>query len=302
MGDYTGIEWADATRNPLRGTRGSWACVKVSEGCANCYAERLNMRFGGPPYTMDADTLRLDEAALTLPSRWKRPRLVFVCSMTDLFAEEVPDAWIDKVFGVMAMAPQHTFQVLTKRATRMKDFLRARSFRPRLAIRIGFLMEPQLDDCPFLPNVWLGVSAENQARADERIPELLDTPAAVRWISAEPMLGPIDIGSYMPDKLQQFVDRGGPFLDWVVAGGESGGPEARAMVAQYGNGPKLYPKPWAVKALAAMRDECAAARVPFFFKQWGGRSAKAGGALLAGKEHREMPAGYSEGRGLKASG
>jgi protein gp37 len=252
MSDRTGIEWTDATWNPIRGIRGKWSCVKVSPGCEHCYAEALNVRFGGPAYKVGADELRLDEAILEQPLRWRRPRRIFVCSMTDLFEERSHVDWIARVFRVMAQARQHTFQVLTKRADRARDVLNSRHF----------LAE---SDGPWpLRNVWLGVSAEDQQRADERIPDLLRTPAAVRWVSLEPLLGPIDLRHLVAagtifcgaDALD---DPGmglfGTRLDWVVVGGESG-PGAR---------------PCDLAWIRSVRDQCRAAGVPCFVKQLGAR-------------------------------
>ncbi|HJQ57599.1 MAG TPA: phage Gp37/Gp68 family protein, partial [Vineibacter sp.] len=214
-----------------------------------------------------------NEAWLTQPLAWRRPRRIFVCAHGDLFYEDVPDAWIDRVFVVMAQAPQHTFIVLSKRSARMRRYLvEVRDKRP---IMPGAFPWP-------LPNVWLGVSAEDQRRADERIPDLLATPAAVRFISAEPLLAPIDLrhiqaprfvpedheidwkfdalqtGDYYDFESGGFWTSGdGPHRDaainWVIVGGESG-PGARPM----------HPD-WA----RSLRDQCAAAGVPFFFKQWG---------------------------------
>ena len=232
---------------------------------------------------------------LTQPLRWKRPRRIFVNSMSDLFAEGVADATIDKVFAVMALCPQHTFQVLTKRPERMRDYMRGAGRRVGdiaiiNAIRRGDPRGDQWgreDNFPWpLPNVWLGVSTEDQARAGERIPILLNTPAAVRFISAEPLLGHIDLQRYVElchgdrdgdclhDRCPQVRD-GEPIstgrhcpldrwndadegerpviLDWVIVGGESG-PGARPMQPDW---------------VRQIRDDCAAAGVPFFFKQWG---------------------------------
>jgi protein gp37 len=256
MSDGTKIEWTDATWNPITG------CSVVSAGCKHCYAMKLAgtrlqhhpSRAGltvdtknGPVWTGE---VRFNEQWLDQPLRWKKPRMVFVCAHADLFHEAVPDEWIDRVFAAMELASQHTFQVLTKRADRMRKYLRFRQV--------------------VLPNVWLGVSVEDQAAADERIPLLLDTPAAVRWVSAEPLLGPVDLTrvmhqqkhsgwSFRWDSLTGFRGHqcGGSDnnsrLDWVIVGGESG-PKARPM----------HPA-WA----RSLRDQCAAAGVPFLFKQWG---------------------------------
>lgn len=276
MADGTKIEWTDATWNPVTG------CAVVSPGCTNCYAMRLAgtrlrhiaSRAGltreskaGPVWTGET---RLNEAELRKPLRWRRPRRIFVCAHGDLFAESVPDDWIDRVFAVMALAPQHTFQVLTKRARRMRDYLGARAgdwqtvwpdanppgslqisrYEQRLIMGGAPWENLQPPSFP-LANVWLGVSAEDQTRADERIPDLLATPAAVRWVSAEPLLGPIDFARVMVD--------GDPRLDWIVVGGESGA-GARPM----------HPA-WA----RSIRDQCAEAGVPFFMKQMSGATKRA---------------------------
>lgn len=231
MADKTGIEWTDATWNPVTG------CAKVSAGCKHCYAERNWGRLQHlPAYAGRAFTDVATHAdRLLQPLSWKRPRRIFVNSMSDLFHQDIHDDFIGMVFRTMARAPQHTFQVLTKRAERMQRLLT----HPKMRGFVG--------DAPWpLPNVWIGVSVEDQATADERIPLLLDTPAAVRWISAEPLLAPIDLAEHGL--------HGGPGqLDWVVVGGESG-PKARPMHPEWARG---------------LRDQCAAAAVPFLFKQWG---------------------------------
>lgn len=298
MGDKTAIEWADATWNPIRGVKGTWSCVKVSPGCQYCYAERLNVRRGGPEYKVGADDLRLDEEILTQPLRWKRPRRIFVCSMTDLFEERVPDEWIARIFDVMTQCngryvdspSRHIFQVLTKRAERMCRFME----RFIAARGTDWLSDHG-------SRIWLGVSVENQATADERIPWLLKTPAAVRFLSVEPLLGPIDL------RLGSLDSYGSPVtsvayrwehLHWVIVGGESGGPPERALVA-YGalgaslGGPQVAPnyfvKPEALEWVRSLRDQCQAAGVPFFFKAWGGPTSKSAGRLLDGKEWSEYP-------------
>lgn len=300
MADRSKIEWTNATWNPITG------CSVVSPGCTNCYAMALAgtrlrhhpSRAGltretkaGPVWTGD---VRLNAEWLDQPLRWKRPRRIFVCAHGDLFHEAVPDEWIDRVFAVMALAPQHTFQVLTKRAARMREMLRAVK-RPGLPERVisvlsrramaGEISKTDYENAcrrptTSLPNVWLGVSAEDQARADERIPHLLATPAAVRFISAEPLLGPIDLVQAMTtdDALRVLVGNkldGHPrdargSIHWVIVGGESG-PGARPM----------HPD-WARQ----LRDQCEQAGIPFFFKQWGTPGAP---RLLDGCEHNGMP-------------
>lgn len=256
MSDKAKIEWTDATWNPVTG------CTKVSSGCKHCYAEREWPRLTKlvPAYAGRAFTdVRTHEDRLGQPLRWKKPRKVFVNSMSDLFHPDVPDEFIDRVFEVMALSQQHTFQVLTKRADRMQDYV-TRLNGGRLRNRLLMVDAPNSALAWPLPNVWLGVSVEDQASADERIPLLLDTPAAVRWISAEPLLGPVsfrwakwhDYSHRQPGFVHNHLD-GMRGIDWVVVGGESG-PKARPM----------HPD-WA----RSLRDQCASAGVPFLFKQWG---------------------------------
>jgi protein gp37 len=232
----TSIEWTEATWNPVSG------CSKVSPGCAHCYAERLSLRFRTTqkPWLpeFEAENVVLHPERLDQPLRWRRPRLIFVNSMSDLFHERVPLSFIRRVFDVMADADRHVFQILTKRHRRLST----------LASRLSW---PD--------NVWMGVSIENK-RWIERADHLRRVPAAVRFISAEPLLGPLDE-----------LDLAG--IHWLIAGGESG-PGARPV------------KPEWVRAL---RDRCATDEVSFFFKQWGGATAKAGGRSLDGEEYSEMP-------------
>ncbi|AWH14464.1 Gp37/Gp68 family protein [Mycobacterium phage TChen] len=237
MSDNTGIEWTDATWNPVTG------CTEVSPGCDHCYAKTFAERWRGTPghYFENGFDVQLRPDKLDQPLRWRKPRKIFVNSMADLFHDQVPDQYIAGVFAVMARAPQHTFQVLTKRHGRMRSLLNEHDFAARVC---------GADDIAWpLPNVWLGVSTEDQKWADVRIPALLDTPAAIRFISAEPLLGAID--------LYTTPTGGAPFwgsqLDWVIVGGESG-PSARPM----------HPD-WA----RSLRDQCQAAGVPFLFKQHG---------------------------------
>ncbi|MUO84844.1 phage Gp37/Gp68 family protein [Agrobacterium vitis] len=280
MADNTKIEWTDATWNPITG------CSIVSPGCTNCYAMKLaGTRLQHHPsragLTKDSKAgpvwngqVRFNDGWLTQPLQWKKPRMIFVCAHGDLFAEGVPDEWIDKVFAVMALAPHHTFQVLTKRPERMREYLRDDMVCSRIGEqqrKIDDDMTAYTDigvDAPFpLPNVWLGVSVEDQPRAEQRIPILLDTPAAIRWISAEPLLGGFDLRK-LPSVIFAAdinaltgtlrwdggpTETGGQRLDWVVAGGESGR-----------NARPMHPD-WA----RSLRDQCAAAGVPFLFKQWG---------------------------------
>jgi protein gp37 len=344
----TSIEWTDATWNPVAG------CAIVSPGCTNCYAMKLagtrhrhlpsrsgltRQTKAGPVWTGE---VRFNAPTLEQPLHWRRARKIFVCAHGDLFAEGVPDEWIDRVFAVMGLCPQHVFQVLTKRPERMRAYLK--SFGQRLGeIMAARVPHPTgeaplwdlLDAAAFcrpLPNVWLGVSVEDQKRADERIPVLLDTPAAVRWISAEPLLGPVNIGPWiptcyecgascglrlsgMPDverctecgeacgpDTEPVVSEGcpkcagelepvcpdcghymvyqhpdTPNLDWVVVGGESG------------SGARPMHPDWA----RCLRDQCAAADVPFHFKQWGAwREAAEGDVFDTSKGRSARPPAF----------
>jgi protein gp37 len=238
MSDGTAIQWTEATWNPITG------CSVVSPGCTNCYAMKLAgtrlkhhpSRAGltrdtkaGPVWTGE---VRFNKDWLVQPLNWQRPRMIFVVAHGDLFHGNVPDDWLDRIFVTMFLAEQHTFQVLTKRPERARAYLSDPATLRRLADRL-------VEQPPWpLPNVWLGTSVEDQQRADERIPVLLDTPAAVRWLSCEPLLGPVNLLNAMS-------------IDWVVAGGESG-PGARPM-----------DEGWA----RSLRDQCTAAGVPFFCKQ-----------------------------------
>lgn len=247
MADNSTIEWTEATWNPLTG------CTKVSPGCDHCYAETFAERFRGVPghHFEQGFDLQLRPERLQQPIRWKRPRRIFVNSMSDLFHAGVPETFIASVFAAMSLAPQHTFQMLTKRHARMRSLLNDPEFEPtvrqmaRAMKYSGGRSDPRMDDRNYqtwpLPNVWLGVSVEDQHWAGIRIPALEATPAAVRWISAEPLLGYVRIAAW--------IDH----LDWVVVGGESG-PGARPM----------HPK-WA----RSLRDVCAASGTPFLFKQRG---------------------------------
>ncbi|MFJ6061639.1 DUF5131 family protein [Streptomyces tendae] len=272
MADHTTIEWTDRTWNPVTG------CTKVSPGCDNCYAETIAHRFSGSKAFPNGFDVTQHEARTSRPLRWKKPARVFVNSMSDLFHADVPAEFIARVFAVMALTPQHTYQVLTKRPGRMRSLLSNRDFRA-LVDDHREQLHPGCGDFAWpLPNVWLGVSVENQRWADIRIPALLETPAVVRFLSCEPLLGPLDLfGPIVPGRGRpkltywldgrpgwgpdQTDDRGrvfqemtvGPRLDWVIVGGESG-PKARAM----------HPE-WA----RTIRDQCQQAGVPFFFKQWG---------------------------------
>lgn len=281
MGSQSDIEWTDATwtplkaRNPKDGKTG-WHCVKISPACTRCYAATFNMRRlpnGGTGLdyvaTSDAETY-LDEKTLLQPLGWRKPKRVFVCSMTDLFGEWVTDEIIDRVFAVMALCPQHTFQVLTKRADRMADYCNAigktrriMSIARELAAGRGTAMMNRAAVQVFpLPNVWLGVSVENQKYADERIPHLLNTPAAVRFLSIEPLLGPVNFMRVLVEhKLSLGAGKSlrpenmpvAPKLHWSIVGGESGR-EARPMNPHW-----VYD----------IRDQCRASGTAFFLKQFG---------------------------------
>jgi protein gp37 len=239
----TSIEWATDVWNPTTG------CDRVSPGCAHCYAldmaARLK-RFGQPKYQKDGAQrssgpgfgVTLHRQTLTAPLRWRKPRVIFVNSMSDLFHEEIPDAYIHEVFDVMARAPQHTFQVLTKRHERLTQLA---------------------DELRWPNNVWMGVSIENR-RLVHRADHLRGVPAAVRFISAEPLLGPLD-GLELEG------------IDWLIAGGESG-PRHRPVREAW---------------VTALRDQSLDEGIAFFFKQWGGRQPTSGGRLLEGREWSEMP-------------
>ncbi len=253
VSDRTKIEWSDATWNPVTG------CTEVSAGCDHCYAKTFAERWRGTPghYFERGFDVQLRPDKLDQPLRWTRPRRIFVNSMSDLFHDQVPDEYIAQVFAVMALAERHTFQLLTKRHGRMRALLRDSEFQQLVYEAWGTLDTPKgtpsMEDWPWpgwpLPNVHLGVSTENQQWADIRIPALLDTPAAVRFISAEPLLGPIDF------RRVPGFNRIGLDLSnwWVIVGGESG----------HGARP-MHPE-WA----RSLHRQCETAGVPFLFKQWG---------------------------------
>jgi protein gp37 len=239
MSEHSSIEWTDATWNPVRG------CTKISPGCAHCYAETFAERFRGVPghpYEQGFD-LRLVPEKLSEPLRWPSSRMIFVNSMSDLFHEDIPDDFIIDVVRVMELASWHTFQVLTKRSDRLRDLLRG-----------------ALDFAGSLRHIWWGVSVENQRHGLPRIDNLRSAPAAVRFLSIEPLLE--DLGTL---NLQG--------INWVIVGGESGA-RARAMEPEW---------------VLSIRDQCHAANVPFFFKQWGGVRKKQAGRILAGKIHDGLP-------------
>jgi protein gp37 len=234
MADRSAIEWTEATWNPVTG------CSKVSPGCAHCYAETFAERWRGVPghpYEQGFE-LRLWPKRLEQPLRWTRPRMIFVNSMSDLFHEDIAAEYIADVFDVMVRAEQHTFQILTKRHGRLAE----------LASKL-----------PWPDNIWIGVTIENR-RFVHRADYLRDVPATVRFVSAEPLLGPL-----------QGLDLTG--IDWLIAGGESG-PRHRPIRAEW---------------VRELRDRCAAEGVAFFFKQWGGRRPKSGGRELDGRTWHQMP-------------
>ncbi len=281
MAGKTSIEWtrgADGSEgmswNPVAG------CTVLTPGCTNCYAMKMAARLAamgqplyagltksskaGPVWT--GVMRQAPEATLLAPLKRKKPTTYFVNSMSDLFHENVPDEWIDAVFAVMALTPQHKFQVLTKRAARMRDYCTNMMTPTRLVAAALKLPQGEVFSATWpLPNVWKGVSTERQQEADERIPLLLQTPAAVRFISAEPLLGPIRLDrlireesgkAYVDDALTGFVSNGcgGTYkakLSWVIAGAESG----------HGA------RPCAIEWVRAIKDQCVAAGVPFFWKQ-----------------------------------
>ena len=285
MADHSKIEWTDATWNPLRG------CSRVSEGCRNCYAERVAARFSSPGNTYEGlihpgsrgwnGKVTLVPEKLREPWDWAKPKRIFVNSMSDMFHESVPFEFIAAVFWIMSATTRHTYQVLTKRPARMLEFFQwvkdydegffegdrisdvggeqpgvvDLEWEPANGRRGGY------DNCgPAFPfeNVWLGVSVEDQKTANERIPLLLRCPAAVRWLSCEPLLGPIDLLATPAGDIMCRCDgcmnmTRDTRIDWVVAGGESG-PHARPMHPDWSR---------------SLRDQCASSGVPFFFKQWG---------------------------------
>jgi len=262
----TTIEW---TQRP--GTKGeTWnpttGCNKLSAGCKHCYAEVMHKRLqamGQAKYQQDFSAGVVTHAdTLSIPLKWKKPRTVFVNSMSDLFHADVPFAFIDQVFAVMALTPQHTYQILTKRPERMAEYFSTRDrfatlpperVRPFGATWEGSITVPFTEHKHPLSNVWLGTSVEDQKAADERIPHLLMCPAAVRFLSCEPLLGAVDINPFLYRVGGSRWEQPRNDIHWVIAGGESG-PGARPM----------HPD-WA----RSVRDQCAAAGVPFFFKQWG---------------------------------
>jgi protein gp37 len=239
MSATSSIEWTDATWNPVRG------CTKISPGCARCYAETFAERFRGVtghPYEQGFD-LRIVPEKLIEPLRWAKPKMIFVNSMSDLFHEEVPEDYIVRVARLMGAANWHTYQVLTKRSERLRDLLQT-----KLRFAAG------------LPHVWWGVSVENRRHGLPRIDHLRAAPAAVRFLSVEPLLE--DLGTVNLED-----------ISWVIVGGESGA------------GARPMQKEWVV----GIRDQCRTAGVPFFFKQWGGVRKGQAGRALDGRTYDEVP-------------
>lgn len=301
MGDHSEIQWTDATWNLTTG------CTRVSSGCDHCYAFQLHdqrhaaylagrMPDAPAQYHRPFSEVQLIPERLALPLKWTKPRKIFVDSMSDLFHADVPDEFLDQVFASMALAPRHTFQVLTKRPQRMKRYLTweepSITRRGRIQNQMDFLWArgglPQrvvIDQWP-LPNVWLGTSVEDQDAA-YRIDWLVKTPAAVRFLSCEPLIGPLDISDRRLDSFTRLNPLTGRLtamsgrdegqsssrLHWVIAGGESG-PDFRPIDLD-----------WA----RDLRDQCISAGVPYFFKQIGGRTSKAGGRELDGRTWDELP-------------
>jgi len=239
MADGSAIEWTDATWNPVTG------CTKITRGCDNCYAARFSERFRGVPAHPfeNGFDLTLRPERIEQPLGWARPRMIFVNSMSDLFHKKVPRAFIDQVFDTMERADWHTFQLLTKRSSLMRDYL----------------IQRYVDQTP-PKHIWVGVSVED-GQAKTRISHLQSAPADVRFLSVEPLIGPLG-----PVNLEG--------IHWVIAGGESG-PRARPMNIE-----------WARE----IRDQCRSQSVPFFFKQWGGTRPKSGGRELDGREWNDFPA------------
>lgn len=238
MADKSAIEWTDATWNPVTG------CTKITRGCDYCYAERFAERWRGTlghPYEQGFD-LRLWPSRLDQPSRWRKPRMIFVNSMSDLFHKDVGRRFIDQVFETMETVDRHIYQILTKRSSLMRNYLRHRY--------VGGTAPS---------HIWCGVSVEDRA-ASARIRHLQMAPAAIRFLSMEPLIGPVTD-----------IDLEG--IAWVIVGGESG-PQARPMRPEW---------------VCDIRDSCERAQVPFFFKQWGGRTPKAGGRRIEGIEYNAMP-------------
>lgn len=318
MSANSAIEWTDATWSPTLG------CTRVSDGCDHCYAMRTVHRMSFNPNEKVAaaaanltayrpgvgvvwtNLVRMLPDRLDLPLRWRKPRRVFVDSQSDLFHDQVSDEFIARVFAVMAWTPRHTYQILTKRHARMRSLLNSAEFQrsvrwfhdvrddmPSLRYPASDLDFPAPGDPNLpLPNVWLGVSVEDQKWASIRIPALLETPAAVRFLSCEPLLDEVNLSRWLDTSLTCGCGAGPAGspdaigccagcmtpepsgIDWIIAGGESG------------SGARLMDPDW----VRLIRDQCAETGTPFLFKQWGGYTAKAGGRELDGRTWDEYPA------------
>lgn len=234
MATESKIEWTEMTWNPVTG------CTKVSQGCKHCYAERMAKRLhamGNPRYT-NGFQVTLHPDLLAVPLRWKQPRIIFVNSMSDLFHEKIPLEYIERVFDTMTRCPQHTFQILTKRSKRLAEVAH---------------------ELPWTPNIWMGVSVEDE-NALPRIDDLGQVPATIRFLSCEPLIGPLENLS---------LDA----IHWVIVGGESG-PHARPMEREW---------------VTSIFQQCRKSKVPFFFKQWGGVRKDLTGRELNGRTYNEMP-------------
>ncbi len=245
VGDLSRIEWTEATWNPWHG------CTKVSPGCAHCYMYRQKRQYGQEPGIVVRSS-----TTFHAPLRWREPKMVFTCSWSDWFHEEA-DAWRGEAWDVVRRCRHHTFQILTKRPERILQCLP--------------------DYWPVL-NVWIGVSVEYQRWADTRIPFLKEVPGALRFVSCEPLLGPVDLRPHLADEA----------IQWVIVGGESGGPPARRLVEMQGR--MWVPSMERLNWVRSLRDQCLEANVSFFLKQWGGPRPVSGGCLLDGREWRETPA------------
>lgn len=305
MGKQTNIQWCTATWNPWYG------CHRVSPGCAYCYADREMSRYGR---NFDWVT-RASDPTFYSPLRWKEPQLIFTCSWSDFFIEEA-DGWRDKAWEVIADTPQHIYLVLTKRIDRPSEDL------------VPWEADARRD---VFPNLCLMTTVENQRQADERIPQLLEIPARWHAVSVEPLLGPMSLsclglGWRVPQKLPpgQGLWKAGSMkgVDWVIVGGESGGPPYRSLVEKDPPAPEGYkilsrfygprgfdetgsqpehqrmkgywPKRNAKRWIRSLRDQCVKAKVPFLFKQWGGPKPTSGGRLLDGREWNEMPPEFAQ--------
>jgi protein gp37 len=252
MGKTSQIEWTDSTWNPWMG------CTKVSDGCKHCYMFREQKQYGHDP-----NVIRRSKTTFRDPLKWEDPRMIFVCSWSDFFHEDVPVKWRQEAMEIIYLCPHHTFLLLTKRPENVRQYV----------------MDDWWKVCT---NAWLGVTAENQEMADERIPLLMNVPAARRFVSAEPLLGPLDLRAPLHGCPEPYGDpdnpdwqQTAPPLDWVIVGGESG------------RGYRVMEEEWAID----LRDQCASAGIPFFFKQWSAYRPKKDprGMVLDGKTYHERP-------------